>query len=122
MFDELVHPEEPISDFITRLTGISNDMVKMLRERRNSKKFLDFLQPTDIICGHNIRFDTNFLNVKGFGIENEVLDTFPLSSILLPNEPSYSLEILTEKFDIPHEDAHRALADVRANLFLFTNL
>lgn len=123
VFDELVHPEEPISDFITRLTGISNDMVKNAPGKEEiRKKFLDFLQPTDIICGHNIRFDTNFLNVKGFGIENEVLDTFPLSSILLPNEPSYSLEILTEKFDIPHEDAHRALADVRANLFLFHEL
>ncbi|QQS59211.1 hypothetical protein IPN35_06555 [Candidatus Peregrinibacteria bacterium] len=123
VFDELVHPEELISDFITRLTGITNDMVKKapgIEQVRSD--FLSFLKPTDIICGHNIRFDTNFLNVKGFGIQNEVLDTFPLSSILLPNEPSYSLEILTEKFDIPHEDAHRALADVRANLFLFREL
>lgn len=123
LFDELVKPNQEISPFITRLTGISNEMVRTAKTVDEiHEDFKKFLKPNDIICGHNIMFDIGFLREKGFAIENEHLDTFPLSNILLPNEPSYSLEILTKRFEIEHENAHRALADVRANLELFKEL
>lgn len=123
IFDELTKPNQEISPFITRLTGISNEMVSTAPSLEEiHEDFKKFLRPSDVICGHNIMFDIGFLRAKGFDIPNEHLDTFPLSNILLPNEPSYSLEILTKKFEIEHENAHRALADVEANLELFKEL
>lgn len=122
VFDKLVHPGEGISipPFITKLTGISDDMVKDAPHIDTVRDdFAKYLQPGDIITGHNIMFDVGFLRAKGFSVPNDTLDTFSLSNILLPDEESYSLEILTKKYGIEHTDAHRALADVRANLDLF---
>ncbi len=116
VFDELVDPQCEIPPFIERLTGINNEMVEgalSLEEVR--ERFMQFLEPDDIICGHNIQFDIGFLQAKGFDLPNVSLDTFSLAQILLPDEPSYSLEVLTEKYEIEHENAHRALADVQAN-------
>ncbi len=116
VFDELVNPKQEIPPFIERLTGISNEMVEdaaSLEEIRD--KFHKFLKPGDIICGHNIMFDVNFLLSKDFKVPNNTLDTFSLAQIILPDEASYSLEVLTEKYEIEHKNAHRALADVEAN-------
>ena len=122
-FDELVQPTSNISPFITRLTGISNTMVSEARTLEEvHADFARFLQPNDIICGHNILFDIRFLRAKGFEINNEHLDTFPLANILLPDEPSYSLEVLTKRLNIEHSNAHRAMADVRANADLFKEM
>ncbi len=122
-FDELVRPEEKIPPFITRLTGISDNMVAQARDvSQIREEFKKFLRPSDIICGHNIQFDIGFLREKGFDVPNEGLDTFPLSNVLLPDEPSYSLEVLAKRFQIEHRDAHRALADVQANIDLFLEL
>jgi DNA polymerase III epsilon subunit-like protein len=122
-FDELVKPLEEIPPFITRLTGISNEMVSDAPSiEKVHEDFKEFLRPSDVICGHNIQFDIGFLQKKGFSVPNESLDTFPLSSVLLPDEPSYSLEVLTQKYNIDHQNAHRALADVQANIGLFLEL
>lgn len=116
VFDELVRPEHEIPHFIERLTGITNVMVRDAPQLADVReRFQSFLKKDDIICGHNIQFDIGFLKSKGFEINNEFLDTFSLAQVLLPEEPSYSLEILTEKYEIEHKNAHRALADVRAN-------
>ncbi len=116
VFDQLVNPECEIPPFIERLTGIKNEMVTDAPSLTSVREeFAKFLQPDDIICGHNIQFDIGFLRAKGFDIPNDSLDTFSLAQIILPNEASYSLEILTEKYEIEHQNAHRALADVEAN-------
>lgn len=123
VFDSLVKPDTPIPPFIERLTNISDSMVTNAPELESVRAdFLGFLQPTDIICGHNIQFDLGFLNAKGFQIANPSLDTFAFAHLLLPEEPSYSLEILTERYAIEHKDAHRALADVRANAELLKKM
>jgi DNA polymerase III epsilon subunit-like protein len=77
-FDELVKPLEEIPPFITRLTGISNEMVSDAPSiEKVHEDFKEFLRPSDVICGHNIQFDIGFLQKKGFSVPNESLDTFP---------------------------------------------
>jgi DNA polymerase III epsilon subunit-like protein len=120
VFDELIWQEKEIPPFIQRLTGISNTMISTAPKFSEVReRFQNFLHPSDIICGHNISFDIGFLQTKGFSLSNKSLDTFPLANILLPGQPSYSLEILTKTLHLQHEDAHRALSDVRANIGLF---
>ncbi len=120
VFDSLVKPDGEIPPFVQKLTGISPDMVLNAPVFDDvHEEFKSFLEPDDIICGHNIMFDVGFLNAKGYDLKNPTLDTFSLCQFVLPNELSYSLEILSEKYQIHHDDAHRALADVRANLDLY---
>lgn len=122
-FDELIAlpPEHEIPLLIQRITGITPDMLqgqKNIGEVR--QMFLeDFLREDDIIVGHNISFDTGFLRANGFEFENVEIDTYPLSTIILPAEESHSLEVLTDKYGLSHENAHRALGDVLANLDLW---
>lgn len=62
IFNELVKPKVKITKEITKINGISNEMVA------NSQtilevlpKFKNFLKDDDIIVGYNVRFHTNFL-------------------------------------------------------------
>ncbi|MEK7146566.1 MAG: exonuclease domain-containing protein, partial [Patescibacteria group bacterium] len=74
------------------------------------------------IVGHFINFDTTFLAEKNIRLHNPNLDTCQLAQALLWNESSYSLQVLGEKLGITHDDAHRALDDVKANVELFWRL
>ncbi len=118
----LVRPPVPLPEFTKRLTGITDAMVQSAPE-------LDDILPTlrekigdAPIMGHFIFFDTNFLRHHGLDLPNPTLDTCQLTQLLLPNEPSYSLEVLTKKWAITQEDAHRAMDDVKANIELFWKL
>ena len=64
-FNQLINPGEPISQFITNITGISNDMVK------NEPSFKDiasdlykFFKGTDLSVAHNHGFDAGMLDVE----------------------------------------------------------
>jgi DNA polymerase III epsilon subunit family exonuclease len=117
-WSSLVKPPIPIPEFTTRLTGIDDSMVKdapSLDELRT--EILEKVGDLPVM-GHFISFDLGFLNEHGFNLSNAQLDTCQFVQILLPNEASYSLEVLTKKFNIVQEDAHRALDDVEANIEL----
>jgi hypothetical protein len=74
------------------------------------------------IVGHNIQFDISFLNANGLNITNPLYDTFPFSSVIFPDLPTYSLEVLTEILNLSHEEKHRALEDSIAAMELFLKL
>lgn len=118
-WSSLVKPPIQIPEFSKRLTGIDDEMVADAPTLDGLKEIIIEKVGADPIMGHFIFFDVNFLNKHGFDLENQQLDTCQLMQVLLPNEPSYSLEVLTKKLDITQEDAHRALDDVKANIELF---
>jgi hypothetical protein len=67
------------------------------------------------IVGHNIDFDIRFLKENGVPLEkNKRIDTHELARILLPGDESFSLEAITQRLEISHKDAHRAMSDVIA--------
>lgn len=121
-WSSLVKPPIPIPAFTTHLTGITNEMVANAPTLEELKDEILELLGDHPIMGHFIFFDTNFLKTKGFELPNLTLDSCPLSQVLLPNEPSYSLEVLTHKLQISQPDAHRALDDVKANIELVWQL
>lgn len=60
-FHTLINPKEPIPRFITRLTGITNEMVKNSPTIKEAlPDFLEFLGSTTIIA-HNATFDYGFI-------------------------------------------------------------
>lgn len=118
-WSSLVKPPVAVPEFVERLTGITDEMLKdapILSDIADEIKEI----VTDFpIMGHFIFFDVNFLGEKGVRLPNTQLDTCQLAQVLMPNEASYSLEVLAEKFGISHENAHRALDDVKANIDFF---
>ncbi len=57
----LVKPNYAIDSFITKLTGITNAMVKDVPKIDNIlNKYLDFIAD-DVVVGHNVNFDINFI-------------------------------------------------------------
>ena len=58
VFDELREPSEPISPEISRITGITDAMVK--GRSIDPDAVADFVAPADLIIAHNARFDRPF--------------------------------------------------------------
>ncbi|MCL5008892.1 MAG: 3'-5' exonuclease [Patescibacteria group bacterium] len=115
-------PSKPVSPKILGLTGITP---KELAAAPQFEEFKDFLQEklgNAVIVGHNIAFDIKFLENFGLKFSGGQLDTLELVQWLLPSHHSYNLENLMHFFKIPHEEAHRALADAKAALLVLEKL
>ncbi len=124
-FDEVTIPERsPLTKYITHITGITEK--EILKRGKHFPELLPKIKEKigdTIIVGHNIDFDLGFLRENGIDLEkNGRIDTHELARILLVNEESYALEILSEKYGFSHTDAHRAMSDVEACVELFTFL
>lgn len=122
-FISLVNPEKPIQEFVVKLTGISNKMLK------NAPKFYEvakrIVEITDncTIVAHNAGFDFRVLNTEfkrlGFEYQKNTLCTVDLSRRLIPDEESYSLGKLCKSLGIPMSNRHRASGDALATVQLF---
>lgn len=124
-FHTLINPEVMIPQFITRLTGIDNAMVKDAPTIDEAiGDFADFLGDS-IFVGHNATFDYGFLSLNaglaGIEIDNRRLCTRKLARRLVPMLASKRLEALCQHFRIINEDEHRAMGDARATLCVFNN-
>jgi ATP-dependent DNA helicase DinG len=122
-FTSFVNPLIPIPELNENITGISDKDVKdspIFSEIR--EKISSFIWES-IIVGHNVSFDINFLVENGVSIENNnYIDTFFLSNILLFKESSLNLESLCSFFWISFEWSHRAFNDTVASIQLFLAL
>jgi len=114
-FSTLVNPQRPLPDFISRLTGISqNDLQSAPTWDSIQRDFLDFIGDLPLI-GHNIRsFDLRFIEKAiGYEIDSPVIDTLDLSRYAFPELSSHKLSYLNSALSIGTQTSHRALADVR---------
>lgn len=125
-FESLVNPERSIPYEITRITGITNDMVA------NAPKFYEIakeiLQKTEdcIFVAHNVFFDYNFIREEfhqlGYTFSRKKLCTVQLSRRNFKGLKSYSLGSLIEHFNISVASRHRAMEDTKATLEIFTKI
>ncbi|MEZ4851911.1 MAG: exonuclease domain-containing protein [Bacteroidia bacterium] len=125
-FVSLINPEMPIPDFITRITGIDNDMVREApRFYEIARKVVEITEDS-IFVAHNARFDYSFIQKEfrrlGYRFSRKQLCTIKYSQKVFPGMRSYSLSKLCKSLEIKGEGWHRAEADVRATLDLFKKL
>lgn len=118
----LVKPEEEITPFVQKLTGITNKMVKTAPKfHEMAKRIIEITQNATLV-GHNVEFDYRMLRQSfkrlGYDFQMDTLDTIALSKKLIPDAESYSLEKLCKSVGIPHTNVHRASGDARATLEL----
>lgn len=115
-FQSLVKPDDGIPDYITALTGITNEMVADAPGIEDVlPRFLEFIGE-DIVVGHNVHFDVNFLydyaeNFELKPFSNDLVDTLRLSRRLYPELQSHKLSALAAHFGVEPDGEHRALAD-----------
>ncbi len=117
-FSQLVNPERKIPEFITNLTGITNEMVK---DKPTIDKvmldFNDFIKGS-VLVAHNATFDVGFIrqNFKlvNLGLYNPVLDTLELARAVFPDLKNHKLDTLAKYLDVNLDNHHRAVDDAKA--------
>ena len=112
----LINPGFSLPFGITELTGITDDMLWCAPPIEDVlPMFLDFLG-SDVILGHNVNFDVNFIYDKAMALglpplTNDFIDTMRISRRLYKQHRHHRLCDLAERFGVVPETAHRALAD-----------
>ncbi len=123
-FSTFVNPQKPISEEITKLTGITNEMVADAPKIQEVlPNFLEFARDT-ILVAHNASFDTGFIRVAAerycnLEVDNTVLDTLELARTLLPQLSKHKLNIICEHLNISLVGHHRAVNDAEATAEMF---
>ncbi|ASK28507.1 3'-5' exonuclease family protein [Neisseria chenwenguii] len=114
----LVNPRQPISDFIVRLTGITDEMVADAPEFAQIAPDLLPLLRGALVVAHNSRFDYPFLRSEfqraGLAFAAPALCTVQLSRRLYPQFHKHNLDSIIERFGIEVGSRHRAMTDVLA--------
>jgi DNA polymerase III subunit epsilon len=122
-FSSLINPECYIPDFITRLTGIDNEMVRSApRFYEVARKVVEMTNET-VFVAHNVNFDYKFIqeefNRLGYDYQRKTMCTVKMGRKYLPGHRSYSLGTLCAELDIPINGRHRAAGDALATVKLF---
>lgn len=118
IYQQLVNPEMVISEFITNLTGITNEMVaKEPKIDKVMPEFLEFCQDA-ILAAHNAEFDIGFIKRKshelGINFEPVFIDTLWLARAILPTLKNHKLNTLTKHYQVKLLNHHRASDDANA--------
>lgn len=125
-FTSLVNPERPIPYYITRLTGITNEMVEDAPRFYEIAKRIIEITDKKIFVAHNAAFDYGFIKAEfaslGYEFKRNTLCTVKLSKKIIPGKRSYSLGKLTDELGIGIKDRHRAAGDAYATVQLFEHL
>ena len=121
-FQTLIRPPRGIPEFITNLTGISNQMVQNSPTIEEIIPELEDFVADLPILGHNVKFDVGFLREQGLFRYNETLDTYDMASVLLPGAGRYNLGALGQYLGIPFPAEHRALEDARVTHGIFMRM
>lgn len=112
-YSTLVKPEREVNDFITQLTGITNNMLA------SAPSAVDVMQPlydfigSDIIVGHNVNFDINFLydyctSILSIPLSNDFVDTMRIARLLHKENKHNRLSDLAKQYNLSYDGAHRA--------------
>ena len=121
-FQTFVNPDRRLSDFIRRYTGIAQaDVDGAPPFSRVAGGLASFVGAAPIL-GHNLAFDTGFLDKNGLRLVNPRCDTWDLAYVLNPGWSEYSLGRLAARMDVAHVQPHRALDDAKATWGVFLNL
>lgn len=114
----LINPQRAIPANITRLTGITNDMVRdapLFAEIADS--FMQFMGD-GVFVAHSVNFDYGFISHEYERLERRFrfpkLCTCAGMRRRYPGHKSYGLGALCELYGISLKDHHRALCDARA--------
>jgi len=125
-FDMLIKPPNPISERITNVTSITNEMVSDCpNEETAIQEFIKWTGNLPMVA-HNAKFDTSFLEMayKKYDLgeyQNTVIDTLALSKLLDQDATRHGLSAITKRYgvDFDEESHHRGDYDALATALVF---
>lgn len=125
-FSTFANPGMPIPEKITKLTSITDEVVK---DRPSFSEILpDFLKFSKdcILVAHNQEYDVKILSrycrEEGYKFENKTQCTLALSNKLLPQLKAHKLSNVGDYFGVENVHAHRAIGDVEVTAKVFCKL
>ena len=125
-YSTLINPECRIPSEISRLTGITNEMVEKAPKFYEVAKDIVTLTENAVFVAHNVRFDYGFVKAAfrelGYMYQRKTLCTVRLSRKTFKGLPSYSLGRLCDALDIQIKDRHRAMGDAEATAILLDRI
>jgi len=125
-YSTLVNPGRSIPYNITRITGITDDMVADAPKFFEVAKKVVEMTEGAVFVAHNVRFDYSFLKEEfgalGYTFTKRQLCTVRLSRKAFPGLKSYSLGNLIKHFDINVNARHRALDDAAATTIILQKI
>lgn len=115
-FSSLINPGSPIPPEVSKIHGITDDMVKDApKAEQVLRDFLHFARG-GVWLAHNAAFDVEFLKIELLRQKQPlpevmVLDTLTLAQVVLSGPENFKLKTLAEYFGFGGAEYHRALAD-----------
>lgn len=118
VYSVLVRPTQKISPFITRLTGITNEMAESGYDIATAMRGFKEFVCGDIILGYNVHFDINFLYDNavthlGEPLTNDFVDVLRFARKALPQAPDHRQTTIASYLGISCDGAHRAETDCK---------
>lgn len=116
-FSQLVNPEQHVPSFITKMTGISDDMLWEAPLFRSIAAELELFLDGAIFIAHNVNFDYSFIRTAfadmGSKFDMDRLCTARLSRRLYPDQPRHNLDTIIARHGFVVKDRHRAFDDAK---------
>lgn len=129
VYSTLINPRESIPVFISKMTGITDEMVSRapLIEEIIPKISELFSRQDAVFVAHNARFDWSFISESFIKSRIEIpkiprLCTLKLSRRLLPKKVKKNLGELAEYFKVQVKDRHRAFGDAAATAHVLNDM
>ena len=128
-YDRLINPGKEISERITNVTNITNEMLKgKPNEEDTVKEFIEWVGDLPMVA-HNAKFDTSFLEMayKKYNLgeyKNTVIDTLELSRTMDNTFARHSLSALVKRYNVPFDEEahHRADYDAEGTAYVFAKM
>ena len=126
VFSTFINPQVPISAEITKLTSITDDMVKDAPLLEDViPDFYKFCNNTTLVA-QNTSFDFSFIDYNSRKInyifENTKEDTIVIAKKYIKGLKNYKLKTIAEYLKIPLINAHRAINDALCTAKVFLSL
>ncbi len=124
-FHALIRIEERLPPFITRLTGITQDMLLEEGEAIEEvfPRFCAFVGQLPLVA-YNVSFDMGFLRAEAakqkIKLSNTPVCALAVARARVPGLPNYKLKTVARHFGVENEQTHRALDDCEMGLRVFS--
>jgi DNA polymerase III subunit epsilon len=114
-FKQLINPEMHIPPFITRLTGITNEMLWEAPTFRAIADDLELFLDGALFIAHNVDFDYSFIKAEferiNYRFKMDRMCSAKLSRRLYPEHKSHALDRIIERMQLDVVNRHRAYDD-----------
>lgn len=121
-YSTLINPRRPIDPYVTKLTGITDQMVTDAPTFESVHQRVLEMTHEAIFVAHNVKFDFGMIRQEykrlGIDFNRRQLDTVNLARKVLPGFNSYSLGNICDSLNIDITDRHRAFGDAEATVKL----